>query len=49
MERKYIVRWYEYNLTRERNRKFFTEAGASFFAWYISYRENTKARIERYE
>ena len=25
MKRKYEVRWYEYNLTQEKIRKFFTE------------------------
>jgi hypothetical protein len=45
MKRKYQVRWYEYNLTNERSRKFFTEWGAVLFAYYIGKRQNAKARI----
>jgi hypothetical protein len=34
MRYNYEVRWYEWNLTKQKSRKFFTEMGASFFAWY---------------
>lgn len=30
----YEVRWYEFNLTERRSRKFFTEVGARLFALY---------------
>lgn len=31
IRRRYEVRWYEYNLTQERRRKFFTEIGATLY------------------
>lgn len=47
MKKKYEVRWYEYELTQEKSRKFFTEKGASLFAWYIGYSQGATARISR--
>ena len=35
MRRKYQVRWYEYNLTVPRCRKFFTEMGAALFHLWL--------------
>lgn len=35
MKHNYEVRWYEFNLTERRSRKFFTEIGARIFAWYV--------------
>ena len=35
MKRKFEVRWYELNLTKEKSRKFFTKMGAIIFAAYI--------------
>lgn len=35
MKRKYEVRWYEYNLTEERRRRFFTKIAATLFAKYL--------------
>lgn len=45
MKRRWIVRWYELNLTEERSRKFFTEVGAMFFAWWIEYKYNIITRV----
>lgn len=45
MKRKYEVRWYEYNLTEEKRRKFFTEIGAAMFATYLKIYENVKPKI----
>jgi hypothetical protein len=35
MNKRYQVRWYEFNLTEPRSRNFFTETGARVFAWYV--------------
>lgn len=35
IRRKYEVRWYEYNLTTPRKRKFFTEIGACIFQLWL--------------
>lgn len=35
MKRRYAVEWYEYDLTRKRTKKFFTEMGASLYVWYL--------------
>lgn len=45
MKRKYEVRWYEYNLTKEKRRKFFTHWGAIIFAAYIEAYEYAKPEI----
>lgn len=45
MKRKQEVRWYECNLTQEKSRKFFTETGASLFAWYLEHFQGAKAKI----
>ena len=45
MKKKYEVRWYELNLTQEKNRKFFTKIGAIFFASYIEAYEYAKPEI----
>ena len=37
MKRRWIVKWYDLNLTQEMSRKFFTEVGANFYAWYLEY------------
>jgi hypothetical protein len=37
MRKKYIVRWYEYNLTHEKNRRFFTLTCALIYQWYLKY------------
>ena len=47
MKRKYEVRWYEYNLTEERSRKFFTKKGALLFMWYLETFENVQPVIYR--
>lgn len=49
MKRKYEVLWYEYNLTEEKRRKFFTEVGAMFYSWWLEYKYNINSRIDRYE
>ena len=45
MKRKYEVRWYDYNLTQEQSRRFFTDFAANFFAWYLEYRYEVKIWI----
>ena len=45
MKKKYEVRWYEFDLTNEIRRKFFTEVAANFYAWWIEYKYNLKTRI----
>ena len=45
MKRRFEVRWYAFNLTEQRSRKFFTEWGANLFAWYLGYYNNEKARV----
>ena len=45
MKRKWIVRWYELNLTQEKSRKFFTLIGAAMFAAYLEVYENVKPKI----
>ena len=47
--RKYVVKWYDCNLTERMSRKFFTEAAANLFAWYIEYTENVTTKIYQYE
>jgi hypothetical protein len=42
MKKRYEVRWYEYNLTQQRSRKFFTKIGAIFFASYMEAYENVE-------
>ena len=37
MKRKYIVRWYEYNLTQQHNKRFFTLTCALLFQVYLRY------------
>lgn len=37
MKRRYEVRWYAYNLTQPRCRKFFTELGATLFHVWLYY------------
>ena len=49
MKKKYEVRWYEHNLTREKTRRFFTEVFANFYAWWIEYKYDVKTRICKYE
>lgn len=49
MKRNYEVRWYEYNLTQESRRKFFTEVGANFFAWWMEFKYDVKTMIYKYE
>lgn len=45
MKRRWIVKWYEFNLTEEMSRKFFTEVGANFYAWYLEYKYDVKVRV----
>ena len=47
MKRKFKVRWYEYNLTQEKVRKFFTHWGAIIFMAYLEAYENVKPSISR--
>ena len=47
MKRKYKVEWYEYELTQERWKRFFTYVGASLFAWYLMHFEGVIARIHK--
>lgn len=47
MKRKYEVRWYEYNLTEEKRRKFFTHWGAIIFMAYLEAYENVEPVIYR--
>ena len=47
MKRKYQVRWYEYGLTIERRRNFFTKFVAEVFAYYIQRLHQTKVRIRK--
>lgn len=42
---RYEVRWYEFNLTERKSRKFFTELGAKFFAWYMETYEGAVTKI----
>lgn len=46
MKKKYEVRWYELNLTKEKCRKFFTKIGAAFFASYLEAYEYAEPRIK---
>ena len=41
----YEVRWYDYNLTNERSRKFFTRTGALLFHIWLYYRWNEPSRV----
>lgn len=49
MKRKYVVRWYEWNLTQQREQWFFLEPIASLYAWYIEYTKDVIAKIYRYD
>ena len=44
-ETKEEVRWYEYNLTEEKRRKFFTHWGAMIFIAYLEAYENAEPVI----
>lgn len=37
--------WYEYNLTQQRSYRFFTEIGASLFAWWMDFKYDIKTRL----
>jgi hypothetical protein len=45
MRWNYEVRWYEFNLTERRSRKFFTELGAGLYKWYLGYCKGAIAKI----
>jgi hypothetical protein len=45
IRRRYEVRWYEYNLTQERRRKFFTEIGAALYHVWLFYFRKEKSII----
>lgn len=45
MKRRWIVKWYELNLTEEKSRKFFTEAFATLYAGWLEFKYDLKARI----
>lgn len=47
MKRKYEVRWYEYNLTEERSRKFFTRWRAIIFMAYLEAYEDVEPYIRK--
>lgn len=49
MKRKYEVEWYEFNLTERKSRKFFTEAFASLYAWWIEFKYDINTRILRHD
>lgn len=49
MKRKYEVKWYAFNLTERQSRKFFTEAGANLFAWWIEFKYNAYTKIYKYD
>jgi hypothetical protein len=49
MRFKFIVKWYDFNLTEMRSRRFFTEIGASLFVWYLNYFEDVVAKMYNYE
>lgn len=45
MKRKFVVQWYEYNLTKVKYRKFFTEIAARVYMMWIEYKENSNAKL----
>lgn len=47
MKRKYKVEWYEYELTQERWKRFFTKIGAVVFAAYLEAFRDVTPRITR--
>lgn len=47
LKRRWIVKWYEFNLTEEKCRKFFTEGIANLYAWYTEYTQDVKTRVYR--
>jgi hypothetical protein len=49
MRREYEVKWYEFNLTEPKSRKFFTEFGAILFKSWIELTQGAIAKIYRYE
>lgn len=46
MRRRYEVRWYELNLTKEKCRKFFTKLGAAIFAAYLEACEDVEPKVK---
>ena len=48
MRYKYVVRWYEYNLTNMKCRNFFTVIGASIYKWYLQYCKKINALMYEY-
>ena len=49
MKFKFIVKWYDFNLTELQSRKFFTETGASLFIWYLNHYYDVTAKMYKYE
>lgn len=45
MKRRWEVKWYDQNLTQEKCRRFFTEVGALFYAWWFEYKYNIITRV----
>lgn len=45
MTRKYIVRWYDYNLTQQQNKRFFTLTCALVFQVYLRYVRQTFSKL----
>lgn len=48
LRKKYLVMWYEYNLTVPRSRKFFTEFGATLFHVWLYYFKGETSTIYEY-
>lgn len=42
---RYEVRWYAFNLTERKSRKFFTKIGASIYAAYLEAYEDAVVKI----
>ena len=45
MRRKYILKWYEYNLTKPRNKRFFTLVGACAYQFYLRVLRKTYSKL----
>ena len=45
MRYNYELRWYEFNLTHQQSRKFFTELGAKLYKLYLEHFEGAVVKI----